>query len=103
MATEVKQPVKKVKVWKGEKRSGPAPARHIPWPEVRLGLPCCINASSAAYHTVQKDRLTDVTLDIQAPYLSRRRSYKDARDGAEAYRERNRQLRDNHELSQAKS
>jgi len=44
MATEVKQPVKKVKVWKGEKRSGPAPARHIPWPEVRLLFPCYINA-----------------------------------------------------------
>jgi hypothetical protein len=59
--------------------------------------------SLTACHTLPEDYLTDVTLDIQAPYFSRRRSYKDAGDGAEAYCKRNGQLRDNHKLSQAKS
>lgn len=62
-----------------------------------------LQRSLAAYYTMQEDRLTNVALDIQAPYFSRRRSYKDAGDGSEAYSERNGQLRDNHELSQAKS
>jgi hypothetical protein len=103
MVTEVKQPVKKAKAWKGEKRSGPAPARHIPWPEVRLPRPCSTKRSLAAYHTMQEDRLTDVIPDIQAPYFSRRRSHKDAGDGAEAYGEMYRELRDNYKLSQEKS
>jgi len=58
--------------------------------------------SLAAYHLMQEDLFTDVILDIQAPYFSRRRPYKDAGDGAEAYCERNWQLRDDYKLSQAK-
>ena len=66
------------KRWTG---SGPAPARHIPWPEVRL--PCNI---------LRKEHIDSSFSDLPPSHLSYRRPLEDDRHGPQTYRRRVRQL-----------
>ena len=71
------------KRWTGR---GPAPARHVPWPEVMLLL------------ALDVELLTRGLSDIQASYLGLRRSSENGRHGTKAHSRRYGKLEDDHGL-----